>query len=127
MSTIFLSHNHNDKSFVRELAKYLQQYGIEVWVDEAEIKVGDSLTDKVGKAITENAFFGVVISKHSAKSAWVERELQIALQREFREKRVVVLPILLDDSELPVFLSDKLYADFSAPEKYYSCGGHRRN
>ncbi len=120
MSTIFLSHNHNDKPFVRELAKYLKQYGIEVWVDEAEIKIADSLIEKVGKAITENAFVGIVISRHSVKSAWVERELQIALQREFREKRVVVLPILLDDSELPVFLSDKLYANFSAPERYYA-------
>ncbi|MFO1433971.1 MAG: toll/interleukin-1 receptor domain-containing protein [Candidatus Competibacteraceae bacterium] len=35
MSTIFLSHNHNDKPFVRELANYLRKYGIEVWVDEA--------------------------------------------------------------------------------------------
>ena len=120
MSTIFLSHNHNDKPFVRELAKYLRQYGIEVWVDEAEIKIGDSLIDKVGKAIKENAYVGVVISRHSVNSTWVERELQIALQREFREKRVVVLPILLDESELPIFLSDKLYANFSAPERYYT-------
>ena len=120
MASIFLSHNRKDKPFVRELARYFKQYGIKVWVDEAEIKIGDSLINKVGEAIKKNAFVGVVISRHSVNSTWVEKELQIALQREFREKRVVVLPMLLDDSELPIFLSDKLYANFSAPERYYT-------
>ena len=41
MTKIFLSHNHRDKEFVRELAGYLRQYGIEAWVDEAEIKIGE--------------------------------------------------------------------------------------
>lgn len=120
MSKIFLSHNHSDKPFVRELASYLKQSGIEAWVDEAEIKIGDSLIDKVGTAIKENAFVGVVISQNSVSSRWVKKELELALQRELHEDRVVVLPIVLDDAELPVFLTGKLYADFSVPEKYYS-------
>ena len=119
MPTIFLSHNHRDKPFVRELASYLKKYNITVWIDEAEIKIGESLTSKVGEAINENDFFGVVISNNSKDSEWVKRELQIATQREFKEKRVVVLPIVLDSIELPPFLSDKLYADFSTPDKFY--------
>ena len=120
MTKIFSSHNHRDKEFVRELAGYLRQYGIEAWVDEAEIKIGDSLIEKVGEAIKENAFVGVVISKNSTNSVWVQKELQIALQREITENRKVVLPILLDQTELPIFLTDKLYADFSSPEKYHA-------
>lgn len=120
MTTIFLSHNHNDKPFVRELASYLGHYGIQVWVDEAEIKIGDSLIDKVGKAIESNAFVGVVISKNSVQSPWVERELEIALQIELTEKRKVLLPIRLDESKIPIFLKGKPYADFSSPERYYT-------
>lgn len=120
MSTIFLSHNHNDKPFVRELASYLRDYGIDMWVDEGEMKIGDSLIEKVGKPIKENAFVGVVISRHSVISSWVEKELQIAFQREIREERVVVLQILIDDSELSIFLTDKLNANFSALERYYA-------
>lgn len=123
MTTIFLSHNHQDKPFVRELASYLRRYGVRVWVDEAEIKVGESLTEKVGGAIKENEFLGVVISKNSVDSPWVKKELQVALQRELRENRVVILPILLDNSEIPPFLLDKLYADFSSPDKFYTSLG----
>ena len=83
-------------------------------------KLENSLIEKVGEAIKENAFVGVVISKNSTNSVWVQKELQIALQREITENRKVVLPILLDQTELPIFLTDKLYADFSSPEKYYA-------
>ena len=39
----FLSHNSNDKPFVRRLASELRAAGVKVWVDEAELRVGDSL------------------------------------------------------------------------------------
>jgi hypothetical protein len=41
MSSIFLSHNSKDKPFVRRLSKGLQAHGIRVWVDEAEMQLGD--------------------------------------------------------------------------------------
>ena len=47
MSSIFLSHNSVDKPFVRKLANDLRRRGHYAWVDEAEIKVGDSLIDKI--------------------------------------------------------------------------------
>jgi hypothetical protein len=44
MSSIFLSHNNKDKIFTRKLARDLKYAGIKVWLDEAELKIGDSLT-----------------------------------------------------------------------------------
>jgi hypothetical protein len=118
MPSIFLSHNTKDKFFVRELADRLSRMGVKVWIDEAEIKVGDSLTEKIGKAIEETDFVGVVLSKNSINSQWVQKELQIALQEEFRKRKVVVLPLLLEPVDIPPFLKDKLYADFTTPEKF---------
>jgi hypothetical protein len=114
-----MSHDHRDKPFVRELATYLQKYGITVWVDEAEIGIGESLLNKVARGIAENAFVGVVLSRNSVASQWVAHELRLAMDRELREKRALVLPIVLDEAERPAFLADKLYADFSNPAKYF--------
>lgn len=118
MPSVFLSHSSQDKFFVRELAERLQAHGVAVWIDEAEISIGDSLTAKIGAAIDQTDFVAVVLSTNSVNSEWVQRELQIALQRELRERDVVVLPILLEPVEIPPFLRDKLYADFSSPEKF---------
>jgi hypothetical protein len=116
--SVFLSHSSKDKFFVRELADRLRKAGIEVWLDEAEIHIGESLTEKIGAAIDQTDYFAVVLSTNSVNSEWVQRELQIALQKEFRERNVKVLPILLESVEIPAFLRDKLYADVSTPEKF---------
>ena len=50
MSSIFLSHNSKDKHFVRKLANDLRRQGFYVWVDEAEIKLGDSLIECVHRS-----------------------------------------------------------------------------
>ena len=119
-TSIFLSHSSKDKFFVRTLAGYLREYGIKVWLDEAEINIGDSLTEKIGEAIEVTDYVGVVLSHNSINSEWVQRELQIALHKELKGKKVVVLPILIETVEIPPFLKDKLYADFTTPERFKS-------
>jgi hypothetical protein len=112
MSGIFISHNHKDKAFVRRLASALQENGVRVWIDEAEMKVGDVLTDKIQEAIDQMEYLGVVLSNNSIKSEWVTREVNQALDAEIGHRKVKVLPILLDNCEVPGFLRGKLYADF---------------
>lgn len=118
MSSIFLSHNSKDKPFVRKLADDLRKKGHYVWVDEAEIKVGDSLIGKIEEGIENTEYLGVVISNNSNKSEWVNREVRTALNQEIHNKKVKVLPILIEDVEIPTFLLDKKYADFTSDDNY---------
>jgi hypothetical protein len=116
---LFLSHTSEDKPFVRKLKKDLEAHGVEdVWLDEAEILVGDSLTGKISEALSKTRFVGVVLSPRSIKSAWVEKELEAAITREISTGEVVVLPMLYEPCDLPPFLVGKLYADFTSDEKY---------
>ncbi len=112
MSSIFLSHSHNDKDFVNKLATDLRRAGYYVWTDDAEIKVGDSLINKIREGIDRVAYFGVVLSRNSINSEWVKKEVDIAMNQEIEGKRVKVLPILLDNIDLPGFLKGKKFADF---------------
>lgn len=118
MSKIFLSHNSKDKPFVRKLASDLMSYGHTVWIDEAEINIGDSLIGKVREGLDSVDFVAVVLSKASIDSTWVQKEIEIASNREIDEKRVVVLPLIIEDVELPGFLKGKFYGDFSNEEEY---------
>lgn len=109
---VFLSHSSKDKAFVSRLATDLKSRGIPVWFDQWELKVGDSLTAKIEKGIEASGWLAVVLSTSSATSNWVQKELRAAQARELRDKNVFVLPIVIDDCEIPLFLLDKLYADF---------------
>ena len=118
MPSIFLSHNHKDKSFVRRLAADLTAEGVKVWLDEAEIKVGDSLIRKISSGVYEMDYLGVVLSPDSVTSPWVQEELEQALHIQISESYVKVLPILLRDCEMPGFLLDRVYADFRDEDNY---------
>lgn len=118
MPSIFLSHNHKDKPFARRLAKDLIEKGVNVWIDEAEIKIGDSLIRIISSSIYEMDFLGVVLSPDSVQSRWVQEELEQALHIQISESYVKVLPILLRDCKMPGFLLDKVYADFRDENNY---------
>jgi hypothetical protein len=120
VSSVFLSHNSKDKPWVRELAKRLTSDGVVVWLDEAEIHIGDSLIDKISTAIDQMRFVAAVISPNSIGSAWVQKELSLAMSKEIKGRRVTVLPLLIEQCDLPVALRDKLYADFTSPEQFES-------
>ena len=118
MSSVFISYSHNDKSFAKKLAADLRDYGHTVWIDETILLVGDSFTKKIGDAIDSVDYVAVIISSASVDSRWVQKELDLALNREIIEGRVFVLPILLNNVELPGLLKGKFYADFRLKEDY---------
>lgn len=116
---IFLSHTKEDKPFVNRLKAALNERGVtDVWVDEAEIMVGESLITKIEDAITKARFFGAVLSPRSVRSRWVKKELEVAMNMELKGDSVVVLPLLLEKCKIPPFLEPKLYADFSSPDLF---------
>jgi hypothetical protein len=116
---IFLSHTSADKPFVRQLRKDLIAGGVSrVWIDEAEIEIGDSLIAKIEEGLRETRYIGVVLSKKSITAPWVKRELESAITREIAGGDVVVLPLLYEKCDLPPFLAGKLYADFTDSAKY---------
>jgi hypothetical protein len=114
MSGIFLSHSSVDKRFVRRMALDLLQRDVPVWFDEWQLDVGAKLSDRINSGILDSPFFLVVLSRASAQSTWVEREIAWALDRETATGRDILLPIRIDDCDIPVTLADRLYADFSA-------------
>jgi hypothetical protein len=112
--TIFISYSHADKEKVDHLAAHMVKRNAQVWVDTWELNVGDSLIHRVQEAITESDALLVVLSKASVQSEWCKKELNSGLFRELDEKRIVILPVLLEDCEIPLFLREKLYADIRA-------------
>ncbi len=118
MPSVFLSHSSKDKFFARKLAERLTEHGVTVWIDEAELRIGDSLVEKISSAIHQSDYVAAVLSHDSVNSSWVQTELKLAMNKEIAGKRIVVLPILIDRCEIPAFLADKLYADFTNAQDF---------
>jgi hypothetical protein len=115
----FLSHSSQDKPFIRQLAADLTANGVDVWLDEQRIRVGDSIPEKLAQGLAGSDFFLIAMSEHSAGSAWVQKELNNALVNEVQRRNVHILPLRLDETPMPAVINDKKYADFS---KSYKAG-----
>jgi uncharacterized protein with PQ loop repeat len=104
MTSIFLSHDHEDKQFVRRLDSDLKNAGVRVWVDEAEMRIGDDIKKKINYGLNNSEYFGIIISSHSVASEWVDYELNLAASS--RKKREKILPIRIDNCPLPKKLEE---------------------
>ncbi|NTV17575.1 MAG: toll/interleukin-1 receptor domain-containing protein [Chlorobiaceae bacterium] len=110
---VFISHASKDKSFVRSLAGDLKEIGHRVWLDEWEIKVGDCIISKIEDGVKNADYVIIVLSVNSVVSGWVEKEWKSKYWDEISAKKIYVLPVLIDDCEIPELLKTKKYADFS--------------
>lgn len=109
----FLSHSSKDKVIIRQIASDLTAEGVEVWLDEQRIHVGDSIPGKIAQGLAQSDFFLIALSEHSVGSEWVTRELNNALVQEISNRRIAIMPLKLSSCEIPTLIADKKYADFS--------------
>ena len=78
--SIFLSHSHRDREAARRIAEDLTRRGARVWIDEAALYVGDSLSDKISQALSDVDYIAFLFSSRSVRSTWVSVELRLAME-----------------------------------------------
>ncbi len=94
----FLSHCSSDEDFAKGLRDDLIGHGIQCWMAQTDLPVGEALESTIEGRIRESDKVVVVISKAALSSAWVAREVNLALEEEKRREASVLVPICLDDS-----------------------------
>lgn len=112
MAHVFISHSSEDKEFVRRVANDLRLLGHEPWVDEDQIRVGDSIPAKIAAGLARADFVVIVLTRTAVESGWVSEEWQAKYWSQIQERQVRVLPALLETCNVPEFLKNKMYADF---------------
>jgi hypothetical protein len=107
---VFISHASEDKErFVLQFATALRANGIDAWLDRWEMLPGDSVVDKIfEEGIKDAAAFIVVLSGTSVQKKWVREEMNAAfIARISRQCKVV--PVVIDDCEIPEALKTTLW------------------
>jgi hypothetical protein len=93
---VFICHASEDKAaVVGPLVAALDERGLRVWLDQMEILIGDSLTQRIDEGLAHSRFGVVVVSRAvlEKETGWVRRELDALAGREAQEGQVVVLPV----------------------------------
>ena len=100
----FISYSTKNQDFAERLHADLEANGVRTWFDQKHLKIGDKIRLDVNEAIGVHDKLLLILTKHSIASDWVEGEVEAALERERKEKLIVLFPIRLDDSvmETPI-------------------------
>jgi len=93
----FISYSSQDQDFAERLHADLQAKGVRCWFAPEDLKIGDKFRSCIDESIRIHDKLLLVLSGNSIASAWVEKEVETAFERERREKRTVLFPIRLDD------------------------------
>jgi uncharacterized protein YjbI with pentapeptide repeats len=94
----FISYSTKDHAFAQRLYADLQARGIRCWFAPEKLKTGDKFRVKIDEAIRLHEKLLIVLSEHSVKSDWVEKEVETAFERERREGCLVLFPVRVDDA-----------------------------
>jgi hypothetical protein len=99
---VFLAHNSQDKPQVRVVAAALKQCGLEVWIDEEQIRPGQIFQVEIQKAIRKVKTAVIFIGK-TGLGKWQTIELPTLYGQFVKAENVTtVIPVLLPGvNEIP--------------------------
>lgn len=109
LASVFLSYSWSDKPLARDLKAGLDAAGCRVWIDEGELRVGDSIVESVSAALDQVDFVVVLVSTASVGSDWCRKEVALAMTGEIARQGVTVLPLKVGAVIMPPTLKDKLH------------------
>ena len=90
-NNVFISYQRADSQVAARLADSLEARGLTVFRDMSTLVAGEVISNEITDAISKADAVVALLSAHSKRSSWVDRELRSALWQE-----KVTLPILLD-------------------------------
>ncbi|MCK5721325.1 MAG: TIR domain-containing protein [Gammaproteobacteria bacterium] len=94
----FISYSSHDQHFVKKLYEDLRNVGVRCWLDEKNLRIGDSLAGQISRAIAIHDKVLLILSEASVKSAWVKKEIRNVFSLERTENRLFLFPIRIDDA-----------------------------
>jgi len=107
----FISYSRQDNQFALELARELKSAGYLVWLDQLDIPAGARWDDEVERALHDCEIFLIILTPASVASENVKDEIGYAIDSGKR-----ILPVLLEESVIPLRLRRFQYVDFTKME-----------
>lgn len=114
---VFLSHSSKDKAVVRPLAERLRKDGLNVWLDEWEIKPGDSIPAKIEEGLECSRVLVLCMSAHAFGSDWAQLESSTFRFRDPLNEQRRFIPLRLDDAPIKGSLAQFLYINWRSADR----------
>jgi hypothetical protein len=122
----FISHSSKDKPVALGLAADLRRLRVAVWIDSERIKYGQCIAQAIQDGLAQADCILVLVSQSFVASRWCRAEYEPLLMAEIDSGDVLVVPVLIDNCEMPLLLKRKSYCDLRVNERDFDTYERRR-
>ena len=112
-SAVFLSHASEDEATAVRMASALRAGGLEVWLDNSELRGGDAWDHSIRQQLRDCALFMPVISRHTTR----RREAYFRLEWHLADQRTLLMAVS-KAFIVPVCIDDTTEAEAEVPESF---------
>lgn len=113
---IFLAHAKEDEKPTELIYEKLKNNGYNPWMDIKDIPAGVNWDYEIQKNFSNSNIIIIILSNVSVnKNGYIRREMNDAIDklRYYKPDDIFVIPILIDNSPVPTFISSKIqYIDY---------------
>jgi hypothetical protein len=108
---VFISYSRKDEDAAQTFAGALREMSLKVFIDRAVIRPGAAWQQDIFEALEMSSSTAMLFSPDFLNSKVCKDEFGIAWARRREDERVVIFPLLLRDSELPMYMRLVNYVD----------------
>jgi hypothetical protein len=124
-TNVFISYCRDDSGAAeilsKHLAKYYEEKGTKIFLDKPDIEFGDSWRDGIEQSIRKSNTFLILVSNAARSSEVCSTEWSAICERKWTEPNVRVIPILVDEAEIPAFLGNLRTLDGRDSNRLVAC------
>jgi TolB-like protein len=112
---VFISYASQDAEAAQKICEALREAGIEVFLDQSELRGGDAWDRKIRHEIHDCALFIPIVSQHTQErlEGYFRHEWKLAIERihHMAEQKPFLVPVVIDDTrDQEAFVPDALRA-----------------
>src|SRR3954462_5938256 len=114
---LFISYNHADEEWAKKLATRVEQEScggrrLVVFFAPWDIRPGESVDERLDRALEESRYVGLVLSPESVGSQWVGEEWYSTHHAGMKRKERLIIPFYRRTCKIPRFIDHLNRIDF---------------
>jgi tetratricopeptide (TPR) repeat protein len=109
---VFVSYRSTDRPWAMSLVARLEGAGLRVFIDQRELVPGGYLGGQIESALMRSRAAVLLVSQGWLESPWCQQEANILVKRAVEDATFRLVPLRLDDSEMPPILGARVWLDF---------------
>lgn len=116
---VFISYSASDANIVHEICAELRSRGLDIWIDQTEIKPGDEIVEKLNSGLNDaKLFIAFIGSRYFRNGAYTSSEFGAAFHKARATDNWRIITVRLSPQiELPPLVAGRLYIDYTTPSE----------